>query len=494
MKKYIIIIGIALLSIIIFLLAFNYKQQQDPGTYYKVYLRDEEIGVISSKEELEKYINEQNKTYKEKYQVASVNVPQGLQIKKITTYSNKVDKVKDIYKKLVNKETFTIPGYQFTLRKDDRIIQIYVTDKSIFDEAVRTTMRTFVGTEDYTNYADTIQSEITTTGKIIEDVYVVEDITTKSMNIPVTETIYTNVEDLSQFLVFGAERKKDTHIVKIGETITNIVLQHKISVEEFLISNTQFTSEKNLLFPGQEVVIEMTNPQISIAAEAYVVEDQEIFYQQNYEQNDELPRGIEELVQTGENGLERVTQRIKTVNGAIEYVIPIQKEELKPVVNEIIMKGTKDPGDVGQTSNWFWPTKSGWTVTSLFGYRPNPWTGLREYHTGLDLAGTGCGSEIYAVTNGRVVEASYRTANGNYICINHNNGYYTCYNHMVRFKEDIKVGYVVNRGEVIGYVGDTGAATGCHLHLEVWKGVYPWRSGTAGLIDPRTMYPQVFGL
>ena len=493
MKKNIITIGIVVLSIIIFFLAFNYKQQQDPGTYYKVYLKDEEIGVISSKEELEKYINEQNKEYKEKYQVSSVNVPQGLQIKRITTYSDKVDKVKDIYNKLIDKESFTIPGYQFTLRKDDRTIQIYVTDKSIFDEAVRTTMRTFVGTEDYTIYTETTQSEISTTGKIIEDIYVEEAITTRNMDVPVTETIYTNVEDLSQFLVFGSEPTKNTHIVKIGETITDIVNQHKISVEEFLISNTQFTSERNLLFPGQEVVIEMTDPQISIAYEAYVVEDQESRYQTNYEYDDTTEKGTEKTIQQGENGVVRVTQRVKTVNGAIEYVTPIQKEELKPVVNEIVMIGTKDPYDVGSTTNWYWPiSQYGWVVSSRFGYRPNPWTGQREYHTGLDLAGTGCGSEIRAVTNGRVVEAGYRNANGNYVCINHNNGYYTCYNHMSRIL--VEVNEVVSRGEKIGLVGATGAATGCHLHLEVWKGVYPWRNGYAGLIDPRIMYPQVFGL
>lgn len=486
------IIGIVLLSAIIFFLAFNYKQQQDPGTYYKVYLKDEEIGVIASKEELENYINTQNKEYMKKYQVASVNVPQGLQIKKITTYSNKVDSVEDIYQKLINKESFTIPGYQFTLRKDDRLIQIYVTDTDIFDEAVRMTMRTFVGTEDYTTYTETTQPEISTTGKIIEDIYVEDSITKKSMNIPVTETIYTNIEDLSQYLVFGANPTKETHIVKIGETITNIINQHKISVEEFLISNTQFTSERNLLFPGQEVVIEMTNPQISIAYEAYVVEDQETRYQTNYEYDDTTDKGVERTIQQGENGLERVSQRIKTVNGTVEYVIPIQKEELKPVVNEVVLRGTKDPYDVGSTSNWYWPTSNGWMVSSRFGYRPNPWTGQREYHTGLDLAGTGCGSNIYAVTNGRVVEAGYRNANGNYVCINHNNGYYTCYNHMSKILVDVNE--VVSRGERIGLVGDTGAATGCHLHLEVWKGVYPWRNGYAGLIDPRLMYPQVFGL
>lgn len=490
MKKNILTIFIVVLSIIVFLLSFNYKQQQDPNTFYKVYLKDEVIGVIHSKKALEDYINQQNQSYKEKYKVPSVNAPTGLEIKKITTYTDKVNKIEEIYERLVQEEAFTIPGYQFNLRKGETIKQVYVTDKEIFDEAVRTTMKTFVGTEDYVIYNDTVQPEIVTTGRIIEDIYVEENITTKKTNIPVTETIYTNAEELSQFLVFGSERKKDTYTVKIGDTITDIALNHQISVEEFLISNTNFTSEKNLLFPGQEVVIEMTNPQISVAIESYMVEDQEARYQTNYEYDENEMQGVDKVIQVGENGLERVSSRVKVVNGVTEYINPIAKEELKPVVNEIILKGTKFIPSVGSPNNWYWPTISGWYVSSNYGYRISPITGRRELHTGLDLGGVGCGSEIYAVTNGKVVEAKYHYINGNYVCIDHSYGEYTCYNHMSKML--VKVGDVVSRGQRIGLTGDTGWATACHLHLEVWKG-YPWKtSSVTGTFNPKIRFPGVF--
>lgn len=479
------------ISVVIFLLGFNYKQKQDPNTFYKVYLKDEVIGVIHSKKKLEDYINKQNKSYREKYQVDSVNVPEGLEIKKITTYLNHIDSIEDVYEKLVEVEAFTVPGYQFTLRNGDRTTIIYVTNKEIFDEAVRTTMKAFVGTEDYTIYNETVQNEIVTTGKIIEDIYVEEAITTKKVNIPVTETIYTSAEELSQFLVFGENRKKETYTVKIGETITDIALNHQISVEEFLISNTNFTSEKNLLFPGQEVNIEMTNPQISVAIESYMVEDQEAKYQTNYEYDEEAVIGVDKVVQQGENGLDRVTTRIKKVNGVTNYINLISKEELKPVVNEVVLKGTKNIPDTGSPNNWYWPTISGWYISSEYGYRISPITGRRELHNGMDIGGVGCGSDIRAVTNGRVVESSYHYINGNYVCINHNYGEYTCYNHMS--KRLVSVGDVVSRGQLIGKIGDTGWATACHLHLEVWKS-YPWRtSAAAGTFNPKIRYAGVFG-
>ncbi len=482
---------IVFMSIIIFLLGFNYKQKQDPNTFYKVYLKDEIIGVISSKKKLEDYINKQNISYKEKYNVTSVNVPEGLEIKKLTTYSDQIDRIEDVYEKLVNKEAFTVPGYQFTLRKEDRVITVYVTGKEIFDEAVKTTMKTFVGTEDYTTYNETVQNEIVTTGKIIEDIYVEESITTKKTNIPVTEKIYTSAEELSQFLVFGQDPKKETYIVKVGDTITDIAYNHQISVEEFLISNSNFTSEKNLLFPGQEVVIEMTNPQISVAIETYMVEDQEAHYQTNYEYDNDAPLGYDKVIQAGENGLERVSSKVKVVNGVTNYINLVSKEELKPVVNEIVLKGTKYESGVGSPNNWYWPTVSGWNISSNYGYRISPITGRRELHSGMDIAGIGCGSEIRAVTNGKVIEAKYHYINGNYVCIDHSYGEYTCYNHMSRIA--VKAGDIVSRGQVIGYTGDTGYATACHLHLEVWKN-YPWRtSALNGTFNPRIRFPGVFG-
>ena len=78
---------------------------------------------------------------------------------------------------------------------------------------------------------------------------------------------------------------------------------------------------------------------------------------------------------------------------------------------------------------------------------------------------------------------SYRYQDGNYVCINHNNGYYTCYAHMAR--QAVKVNETVERGQVIGYVGNSGWATGPHLHFEVWIGK-PWNGGRR--INPWTMY------
>lgn len=485
MKKIISFLFVGIISILIFYLGFNYKTSANPNIYYQVYLNGEKLGVIDDKEKLESYIDKQNEKYKKQFGVKKVYAPNGLEIKKIETYHSSLTSIKEIYQKIEKKEPFTIEGYQFNIKKsDEETVTIYTLNKDIFDTAVESTIKTFIGEEQYQEYQENEQMKIETTGTIIEKIYIGEDITIKKVKIPVTEQIYTDSATLAKFFVFGASENQSKYIVKIGDTIEDVAFNHQISIEEFLISNPSFTSAKNMLFPGQEVIIGVTDPQISVVMEEYSVKDQEVKYSVEVEYDENKVIGQDEIVQNGENGLERVTQRVKYVNGVINYVDPISKEELKPTINQIIIKGDKYIPTVGSTTNWLWPTNSGYTIASDYVYRINPVSGSRELHAAIDISGTGYGSPIYAVTNGVVSESSYRYQDGNYVCINHNNGYYTCYAHMS--KRNATVGQTVARGQIIGYVGQSGWATGPHLHFEVWVNGRPWMGGKR--INPWSMY------
>ena len=295
----------------------------------QTYLDGKTIGVINSKEELEKYIDKKNNEYKKKFGVKKVYAPNGLQIKKIETYKGKTSKVSEIYNTISKTNPFTIKGYQFIIKsnnENEEDVVIYTLSKDIFDSAVESTIKTFVGEDNYTNYKNETQSEITETGTIIENIYIDEDITVKNTNISVTENIYTSSADLAKFFVFGNNTEQNKYIVQIGDTIEDVAFNNQISVEEFLISNPTFTSSKNLLFPGQEVNIGITDPQISVVKEEYSVKDQEITYSTDIRYDENKIVGDDEVIQNGENGLERITQRVKYVNGTINYVEPINKE------------------------------------------------------------------------------------------------------------------------------------------------------------------------
>lgn len=103
---------------------------------------------------------------------------------------------------------------------------------------------------------------------------------------------------------------------------------------------------------------------------------------------------------------------------------------------------------------------------SGFGYRIHPIYKIRKMHAGIDFTAP-VGTPIYATGDGVVISAASERGYGNNIMINHGYGYVTKYAHMSRFKA--KKGERVKRGDVIGYVGNTGASTGPHLHYEVFK-------------------------
>ena len=110
-----------------------------------------------------------------------------------------------------------------------------------------------------------------------------------------------------------------------------------------------------------------------------------------------------------------------------------------------------------------WPASG--TVTSGFGYRIHPIFGESMFHNGIDICGPN-GTPIHAVADGIIVKAEYYYDYGNTIIVRHPaSGYSTLFAHMSRLA--VSVGEKVKRGELIGYMGATGRATGAHLHFSV---------------------------
>ena len=106
-------------------------------------------------------------------------------------------------------------------------------------------------------------------------------------------------------------------------------------------------------------------------------------------------------------------------------------------------------------------------MASGYGYRIDPVYGVSKFHAGMDFSAP-TGTEIHATARGKVIQADYSTGGyGNRILIDHGYGYQTLYAHMSKFA--VKAGETVQRGQLIGYVGNTGKSVGPHLHYEVHK-------------------------
>lgn len=472
MKKTIFIIFILILTSITVFFGFSNKTNNQPNTYYQVYLDGELIGNINSQKKLEKYISATEEAIKEKYNVNEVFAPNGLEIKKIVSYTDNITPVEEIYNKIKNKKPFTIKGVQLTITSDSGNQKIYALDEKIYKSSMENVIKTFLGTEQYEAYINKTQKQIDNVGTYINSIYIENQMTIKEHYIPVDEKIFTSSDDLTKYLLFGTTEQQKKYTVKLGDTIEQVAFDNKISVEEFLISNPQFKNLNALIYPGLEITIGILDPQIKVTVEKDIVEDLIDSYKTIEEIDGNLTFGVTKVKQEGKDGLLRVKQAVKETNGLQVYVKQLSKEQLTPSISKVIVKGTKKIPGVAD-GEWVWPTESGWRVTSNYAYRIHPIKGTREFHGALDIAGPGQGSDIYAANNGVISARGYNNSLGNYIVINHNNGYYTQYLHLSKFA-GLKVGDTVEKGQIIGYMGMTGTATGPHLHYAVWYGGPPY--------------------
>ncbi|MEL3908439.1 MAG: M23 family metallopeptidase [Treponemataceae bacterium] len=105
-------------------------------------------------------------------------------------------------------------------------------------------------------------------------------------------------------------------------------------------------------------------------------------------------------------------------------------------------------------------------LTSPFGYRRDPFTGLKTFHNGIDIANR-AGTTIKCVMDGKVSEVGYNSVYGNYIIIIHDGGYQSLYGHLLSI--NVKRGIYITQGTKIGRLGSSGRSTGPHLHFSIYK-------------------------
>ncbi len=483
-----------LLSIVVFFMGVRTKVEGTPKSLYQVYLNGENIGLLENKQELLDLIDKEQTEIKNKYKVDKVYPPSGLDIQEIVTFDDTISTANIVYEKIKDKEPFTISGYQVTINyKDNKStkneqetdteekkepVVMNVLKKSDFEEGFYNTIAAFVGSDTLEKYKNDTQIEITDTGSNIENVYWNEDIKIKENYLSTEDYIYTNSSDISKYLLFGTLKEESKYKVKDGDSITSVAEANNLNVDEFLVANPEFTSPNVLLTQGQEVNTALINPVVNIVYEEEKIEDVEVPFATEYQDDDTKYRGTNETLQEGENGTTRVTEKIQYINGEIQGLYITNKTELTPTVNKIVKRGTKAPEyssggyefyEVSFTNDtWSWPTITPYVITSRFAYR---WGSL---HKGIDISGCGYGSPVFAVGDGIVVETGYHSSMGTYVYVQHGNNYFTQYMHLAKYT--VSVGQTVARGQQVGTMGNSGFSTGTHLHLGVSIG-YPYQGG-----------------
>lgn len=181
--------------------------------------------------------------------------------------------------------------------------------------------------------------------------------------------------------------------------------------------------------------------------------------------SDAVAPGEEVIIEAGSPGLALKT--VVTVdslnNKGKSKTTEILTVVVAPVAEKVLVSDgsvTEETPTTGAVPLLSYPVAG--DVTSEFGMRVHPITGVYKLHDGVDF-GASCGTPVYATAAGVVEEVAPAGAYGNRVIVDHGNGFTSSYNHLSTFS--VEVGQAVTNKSEVGTVGSTGYSTGCHLHF-----------------------------
>lgn len=272
----------------------------------------------------------------------------------------------------------------------------------------------------------------------------------------------TSIIDFTERLMFIEKMAEKDH--EIIATIDAIIVEldaTKASLEaskvEAETTRTTLTQEKASLEKEKSTLV-----QSKAAVESKLKEQRNLEYEKKAlinamtEEERQLSTNIGDIMEENEE-LEAEIQRL--IREAQEKARREEEERKKAEA----AAGGSGSGSNAEVSTGFIRPVSG-RITSYYGNRVHPIYGDIRFHTGVDFASS-YGTGIKATKGGKVILRSYHSGYGNYMIIDHGNGISSLYAHLSGF--NATVGQTVTQGQIIGFIGSTGASTGPHLHFEI---------------------------
>jgi murein DD-endopeptidase MepM/ murein hydrolase activator NlpD len=196
---------------------------------------------------------------------------------------------------------------------------------------------------------------------------------------------------------------------------------------------------------------------INVVCTERVTKEEALPYETEIIVDDTMYAGDIETIVSGQEGVLETVYYLTLVNGKQSYAIQADSVLLKAPVKAVIKEGSKPRNSTG---TYIWPSDG--YITSYYGERKVE-VGSR-YHCGIDVA-SDYGTPVWAADGGVVIFSGWESGYGNLIKIQHDNGDITYYGH--NSKNLVKEGDVVAQGQQIAEMGETGIATGVHVHFEI---------------------------
>lgn len=256
---------------------------------------------------------------------------------------------------------------------------------------------------------------------------------------------------------------EQTYTIQQGDSPSLVADKVGIPTQTLINLNPDVTQS---MLVGDVLVISHEQPFLQTKTVKTVTEEKEIAFTTETELDHNKASGYEKVVQEGKNGLEEIVSEVTYIDGYETERTVISKTTLQEPVTAKIVVGSltssqynfSGSGAASTESNvggYIWPVNGGYISCPIWGY---------SGHTGTDIAAP-AGTTIWASKGGTVAYAGWSNGYGYNVLINHGDGTKTRYAHCSSLA--VYTGQQVSQGQVVGYVGQTGWASGNHCHFEI---------------------------
>lgn len=303
-------------------------------------------------------------------------------------------------------------------------------------------------------------------GTELEEIGFEEDVKLKELYVE-----YEKLDDPEKVLQSFIESKEEKQVYTVveGDNVWTIAERHNMTVWELLEINAPM-EESDILQIGQELILNVPELPLNVLTLEEVKYNKSIPFETEKKQTDSLYTGQTKVSQEGEKGESEIVDRVYKRNGIEKERERVSEKVIKKPVKKIVLVGTKKRPNSGSSSrggnrsssvsgsgSMSWPLSG--KISSGFGRRNG------RLHAGIDIPKPK-GTPVYAADSGTVIYSGHNGGGyGNLVKISHGGGIVTYYAHLS--SRAVSQGASVKKGQLIGYVGNTGNSRGNHLHFEV---------------------------
>ena len=430
--------------------------------YYKLYESGKLIGVLNNKGTIDEIIESEYQKYEADFPNTKLGLKDDYYIveeKSYVIFENIDDEIKQY---LIDNQSLGVQASAVEFSTNEGIYDIiYVKDIEDFYDARNDFLLNFVSEETINSLRNNEEiSEPIDFGTKETGIHILENMNHKDA-IASPDDIMINKEEIYQYLCYGRNEERQYYTVKEGDTLSGVGYYFgDMSPKQLLMLNRNIlSSEDQILTPGMQlnvtyytspITIEVTRKRLT---QESITPDTPI-----YREDSSIAQGKTEIITEEVFGLKNVMYDEKWVNGVLQGSEVSYSHVVREPIQGIIALGTMPVFTTG-TGNFIWPIDSP-TITCHYGCYAG--------HIGTDLqSASNRWGPVYAADSGVVLRVSYDGLGGNWIIIDHNNGYWTYYGHL-NSTAFPAVGDSVERGQVIGQIGMSGLATGPHCHFQMY--------------------------